>query len=103
MVPSTNSNGECMEKEKQHQRPIHQALMPFADGILRGAIWRHFDDQGHPWFCVSFSRARRDSASGLWAYRSFFQPDELPPLARLVEVTHRTIVSGKVSGGADDE
>ncbi len=69
--------------DKKTQKPIHQIRL----GRVRAAIWANEGTNGGIWHNLSFSRLYKN-AKGTWRDSTSFGYDDLPLLAKLVDLAH---------------
>lgn len=98
MTQKKEKNQPAKQEEPQvvqpaKQRPIHEVKMPFNGGILSGAIWRHQNNQGQPWYSVTLNSAHKDAVNGAWKNSQTFFRDELLGLACVIHRVHEHIVN----------
>ena len=74
-------------------RPVHEIKL----GRIRASIWTNSSDRQDVWFNVSVSRVYRDGDQ--WKTSTSFGRDDLPLVAKAVEMAYAWIWNAKGNNG----
>ncbi|MHB0958736.1 MAG: hypothetical protein ACYC0X_15675 [Pirellulaceae bacterium] len=74
-----------------NQRPIHEIRL----GSIRAAIWANENQAHEVWFAVTVSRFYKDDT--FWKESSSFRRDDLPIVAKVMDMAYSWIWDRQVS------
>ena len=80
----------------QKQKPTHEIRL----GRIRAAIWANEDDKRQVWFNVTVSRLYKDGDQ--WRDTSTFRRDDLPIVAKVVDMAYAWIWGQEVPADPDE-
>lgn len=87
------------QEAKAKAKPVHEVRI----GTLKAAVWAKTNEQGRTRYDVSFCRIfKRKNGTG-WEYSEYFNRDELPLLAKVIDQAHDWVVSQKQSAPATEQ
>jgi hypothetical protein len=81
---------------QQRQKPVHEIRL----GRIRAAIWANEADNRHVWFNVTVSRLYKDGEQ--WKDTSTYRRDDLPIVAKVVDMAYAWIWGQEVSADPDE-
>ncbi len=80
----------------QKQKPAHEIRL----GRIRATIWANNSDNRNVWFNVSLTRLYKDGEQ--WKDSSTFRRDDLPVVAKVVDMAYAWIWGQEVPADPDE-
>lgn len=80
----------------QKQKPVHEIRL----GRIRAALWANKSESGDVWFNVTVSRLYKDGDR--WQDTSTFRRDDLPIVAKVVDMAYAWIWGQEVPADSDE-
>ena len=80
----------------QKQKPTHEIRL----GRIRAAIWANEAENGNVWFNITVSRLYKDGDQ--WRDTSAFRRDDLPIVAKVVDMAYAWIWGQEVPAAPDE-
>lgn len=82
---------------QKKEKPVHEIRL----GRIRAALWANKSPDGQVWFNVTVSRLYKEKESDRWQDTPTFRRDDLPIVAKVVDMAYAWIWGQEVPANPD--